>query len=72
MDFSNKTILLTGGAQGIGKAITEIFVNCGAKIIVIDIDQKLGEELIRNFKNVEYFNLDLSNQNQINDYCKND
>ena len=41
MDFSNKTILLTGGVQGIGKSIAEIFSKNGAKVIIIDIDQKL-------------------------------
>ena len=58
MDFSNKTILLTGGVQGIGKSIAEIFSKNGAKVIIIDIDQKLGNELVSQLQNVEYFNND--------------
>ena len=65
MDFSNKTILLTGGVQGIGKSIAEIFSKYGAKVIIIDIDQKLGNEIVSQLQNVEYFNLDLSKQNII-------
>ena len=70
MDFSNKTILLTGGVQGIGKSIAEIFSKNGAKVIIIDIDQKLGNEIVSQLQNVEYFNLDLSKQNQISNYLK--
>lgn len=70
MDFSNKTILLTGGVQGIGKSIAEIFSKNGAKVIIIDVDQKLGNELVSQLQNVEYFNLDLSKQNQISNYLK--
>ena len=35
-DLSNKRIIVTGGAKGIGKAIVEEFRKLGAKVYVID------------------------------------
>ena len=33
---TNKTILITGGSSGIGKATVELFLNNKNKVIVID------------------------------------
>lgn len=35
-DFKDKTIIITGGAQGIGRCITEEFCKAGAHVCVID------------------------------------
>ena len=70
MDFSNKNNLINWWCTGIGKSIAEIFSKNGAKVIIIDIDQKLGNEIVSQLQNVEYFNLDLSKQNQISNYLK--
>ena len=37
--FENKVVVVTGGAQGIGKCICEEFAKQGAKVCVIDIQQ---------------------------------
>lgn len=39
MDFTDKIVVVTGGAHGIGKAIAEDFASKGAKVVVIDIAQ---------------------------------
>ena len=44
--LDNKKVIITGGAAGIGKAICKIFADEGAKIIVADIDQNLGNETV--------------------------
>lgn len=36
-DFKNKIVVVTGGAQGIGKCICEEFEKSGAKICIIDL-----------------------------------
>jgi NAD(P)-dependent dehydrogenase (short-subunit alcohol dehydrogenase family) len=40
MTFENKIAIVTGGANGIGRAITEEFIRLGAKVAVIDKDAK--------------------------------
>lgn len=35
-EFENKVVVVTGGAHGIGRAITELFLSEGAKVAVID------------------------------------
>ena len=37
MEFSGKSVVVTGGAQGIGKCIAECFAREGATVHVIDV-----------------------------------
>lgn len=44
-DLSGKVILVTGGARGLGAASTRAFVDAGAKVVVLDIDEAVGGDL---------------------------
>ncbi|XP_026753012.1 15-hydroxyprostaglandin dehydrogenase [NAD(+)]-like [Galleria mellonella] len=53
-DLSNKTAVITGGAQGIGLAIATSFLKKGAKIVILlDLEEKTGVEAA-NTLNSEY------------------
>ncbi|MHA3963224.1 MAG: SDR family NAD(P)-dependent oxidoreductase [Candidatus Thorarchaeota archaeon SMTZ1-45] len=43
--LANRVAVLTGGASGIGKAIVELFVKEGARVVVADIQDELGQQL---------------------------
>ena len=38
MTFDGKRVIITAGAGGIGREITKLFVEAGAKVFVCDID----------------------------------
>ncbi len=40
----NKSIVVTGAAKGIGRACATLLAHEGAKVVISDIDTKLGEE----------------------------
>ena len=44
--LEDKVAIITGGASGIGKAIVELFVKHGAKVILADMDEKSGNQVI--------------------------
>ena len=50
-DFSNKTALITGGAQGFGLDIAKRFLDSGAKVVIWDIDSKLLDKVINDINN---------------------
>ncbi|WP_260958682.1 SDR family oxidoreductase [Pseudomonas citri] len=45
LDFSGQTVLVTGGAQGIGRAIVEAFARRGAHVVIADLGLVLAEAL---------------------------
>ncbi len=42
IDLTGRIAAVTGGAQGIGRAVTERFIVSGAKVAIWDFDQKLA------------------------------
>ncbi|KPU56057.1 short chain dehydrogenase family protein [Pseudomonas fluorescens] len=45
LDFSGKTVLVTGGAQGIGRAIVEAFAWRGARVVIADLQLSQAQAL---------------------------
>ena len=71
-DLTNKVAIITGGAQGFGFAISERFIQSGAKVIMWDIDEdaaKKAKETI-NSDNLSYQILDVTNSENINKNLK--
>ncbi len=69
IDLSNKVIVVTGGGTGLGRAMTETFVRCGARVVICGrreaILQKTASEIgpavhpiacdVRDYESVERF-----------------
>ena len=67
MDFTGKTVLLTGGAGGLGIDTALGFAAAGAKVIALDIRDDRGGELLSRARDVDggsviYEHVDLSDQ----------
>lgn len=45
MQLENKVVVVTGGASGIGGAISRVLVARGAKVIAVDVNAEAGESL---------------------------
>ncbi|VTU46377.1 Levodione reductase (plasmid) [Variovorax sp. SRS16] len=46
LDFTAKTVLVTGGGGGIGRAAALAFANAGANVVVVDVNAELGEAAV--------------------------
>src|SRR5437762_3863121 len=69
MRLTDKITIVTGAAQGIGRAIAERFAVEGAAVLVADIDEAMGEEtaaIIRaRGQAASFVQTDVSNDDQV-------
>jgi 3-oxoacyl-[acyl-carrier protein] reductase len=71
LDFTNKHILITGGASGIGYEIARQFGDSGAMLSLFDYNEKTLNEATFNLQNMGYrvnpFVVDVSDQEAVKD-----
>ena len=67
-DLNDRVSVVTGGAQGFGLAITERFIEAGAKVVIWDIDENAAKEAIDKVKsqNLSYQLVDVTNFKIVN------
>lgn len=63
--LENKVAIITGGAQGIGMATTQKFLDEGAAVAVWDIDEEKGQSFCEELKskghNIQFFKVNVAN-----------
>jgi NAD(P)-dependent dehydrogenase (short-subunit alcohol dehydrogenase family) len=67
-DFSGKTIIVTGGAQGIGRGIAEYLLDRKCQVVMSDIDIEAGQELVEHLARPEgllFVHTDVSKEQQV-------
>ena len=50
LDFRGKTVVVTGGAMGIGYGIVKRFAEAGANTVIADINEKIGSKKAQEIK----------------------
>lgn len=69
MRLQDKVAIITGGANGIGKAACELFASKGAKVVIADYDEACGKELegslLAKGRDVLFVQLDVSNHQSV-------
>jgi all-trans-retinol dehydrogenase (NAD+) len=73
MQFKDNSVLITGGASGIGKIMARLLLEHGAKVIIWDIDESKTAAVISEFSALGVivgFTVDISSKKQIKDTAK--
>ena len=62
---SQRVVLITGGAKGIGRAICQAFDKAKDKVYFVDLDEGAGRELEATMKGSVFLHCDVGNQESI-------
>ncbi len=69
MKLENKVAIVTGAGKGIGWGIAKVFSQEGAKVVIVDWDEKAGEKTAEEIRqsggDALFVNCDVSNEEQV-------
>ena len=66
MKIQGKVCVVTGGASGLGAATAQYLVAQGAKVILVDMNQELGQQLQQQLgENADFVAVDVTDENQV-------
>lgn len=71
MRLDGKVAIVTGGAAGIGKATAKVFAREGAKVIICDVSEEVGNAVAQDLGNNVYFKkVDVCNRNAVQEFVE--
>lgn len=70
--LSGKTTIITGGAGGIGSATAEIFVQEGAKVLLVDLNESNLQQVVRSIggDSISHVVADVTDAEQVQTYVQ--
>lgn len=72
--MQDKIVLITGGAGGIGQATAQKFLDHGAKVVLVDINEQALKTVKGNFTgnedNIKIIQADVTNEKDVKNYVK--
>ncbi|KAK7851058.1 secoisolariciresinol dehydrogenase [Quercus suber] len=65
--LEGKAALITGGASGIGESTARLFVRHGAKVLIADVQDKLGHSVCKDIgsDSISYIHCDVTNESDV-------
>ena len=63
--LDGKKALVTGGASGIGEAVSRVFTNAGASVVIADIDKSKAEALTRELPGASMVVCDITDETSV-------
>ena len=55
MDINGKVAVVTGGASGIGQAVTRRVAAAGGKVVIFDLNEEAGQAMVRRARTWQSF-----------------
>ncbi|GAB3802325.1 SDR family NAD(P)-dependent oxidoreductase [Virgibacillus kimchii] len=72
--MDNKIVLITGGTGGIGQATAQLFLDHGAKVVLVDVNQDALDNAKNNLDadkgNIKVIQADVTNEEDVKNYVK--
>ncbi|SDX97418.1 SDR family oxidoreductase [Eubacterium barkeri] len=70
LNIEDKTVIVTGGASGIGKVVAEAFLEQGAKVVICDMNPQAPEITNGNDNNLLYQVMDVTKKEEVDAMVK--